>query len=108
MEQDPLSILVTGAAGFIGQHVVGHLAGLGHRVTALDFRQPAHPWPEGVDFVWCDLRSGCPPNRPFGAIVHLAALAGLALANIEGAILGTALYEQELILADLIRICQGE
>jgi len=39
---------------------------------------------------------------------HLAALAGLALANIEGAILGTALYEQELILADLIRICQGE
>ena len=77
MEHDPLSILVTGAAGFIGRHVVGHLAGLGHRVTALDFRQPPHPFPEGVDFVWCDLRSGCPPNRTFGAIVHLAALAGV-------------------------------
>jgi len=34
---------------------------------------------------------------------HLAALASLPLTNIEGAIVGTALYEKELILADLIR-----
>ena len=33
----PLSVRVTGAAGFIGQHVVRHLAGLGRRLAA---RQP--------------------------------------------------------------------
>ena len=77
MDQNPLSILVTGAAGFIGQHVVRHLASLGHRVAALDFRPPGEPYPEGVEMVWCDLRSGSPPNRTCHAIVHLAALPGV-------------------------------
>ena len=77
VEQNPLSVLVTGSAGFIGQHVVRHLAGLGHRVTALDFRPPGDPYPEGVEAVWCDIRSQSPPKRTFHAIVHLAALAGV-------------------------------
>ena len=33
---NPLTILVTGGAGFIGSHLAGHLAGLGHEVRILD------------------------------------------------------------------------
>jgi len=36
---DPISILVTGAAGFIGQHVVACLLNRGHRVVALQHRK---------------------------------------------------------------------
>ena len=72
-----LTILVTGAAGFIGQHVVRHLAGLGHQVTALDFRPPANPFPEEVRFHHCDIRTGEFPDQDFDAVIHLAALAGV-------------------------------
>lgn len=34
MGTSPMRVLVTGAAGFVGQHVVAHLAAQGHRVVA--------------------------------------------------------------------------
>lgn len=77
MTQPPLQILVTGASGFIGQHVVRHLATLGHQVTALDFRPPVHHYPDGVPYFRCDLRTDALPKQPFDAVVHLAALAGV-------------------------------
>jgi len=73
----PQSILVTGASGFIGQHTVRHLTKLGHKVTALDYRPPAKPFPEGVRFEHKDIRRKVFPKRHFHAVVHLAALAGV-------------------------------
>lgn len=74
---DSLKILVTGASGFIGQHVVRHLASLGHEVTALDFRPPTDPFPEGVRYFRCDIRTSALPQQSFDTVVHLAALAGV-------------------------------
>jgi UDP-glucuronate 4-epimerase len=73
----PKSILITGASGFIGQHVVRHLAELGHQVTALDFRPPSQPHPGSVQTLHCDIRQDPLPDRTFSAVVHLAALAGV-------------------------------
>jgi nucleoside-diphosphate-sugar epimerase len=47
--------LVTGAAGFIGQHCVRYLAARGWRVSALDVHAPTIPVPAGVQFQVVDL-----------------------------------------------------
>ena len=73
----PQSILVTGASGFIGQHVIRHLASIGHYVTALDFRPPIRHHPGPVETLHCDIRQDPLPDRTFSAIVHLAALPGV-------------------------------
>jgi UDP-glucuronate 4-epimerase len=86
-------VLVTGAAGFIGSHVVDSLLADGHEVVALDNFDPFYP--RGVkeaniaahrrhprwSLVECDLRD-LPAMRAalsgtFDAIVHLAAKAGV-------------------------------
>ena len=73
----PQSVLVTGGSGFIGRHVVRHLAAIGHNVTTLDFRPPVERHPEGVEHLGCDLRTDPFPDRDFDNVVHLAALAGV-------------------------------
>jgi len=40
-----MKILITGASGFVGRHLVKHCIGLGHQVTAVDLA----PFPESVD-----------------------------------------------------------
>ncbi len=70
-------VLVTGASGFIGRHVVRHLVAAGHEVTALDFRKPDSSHPEGVFQIECDIRDSALPETDFDAVIHLAALGGV-------------------------------
>ena len=77
--------LVTGAAGFIGGHVVAALAGSGAQVRAFD-RRPPSPGrlPDTVEFVRGDvLDSAAVRARVEGcdAVFHLAAVYSYARAT---------------------------
>lgn len=76
-----LHILVTGAAGFIGQHVTGKLLNLGHTVTTWDsMEEQVHgkgweKWPRTGDMSL--------PDIPFDVVVHLAAKVGVGQSMYE-------------------------
>jgi dihydroflavonol-4-reductase len=77
--------LVTGAAGFIGSHVVGALAAAGAEVRAFD-RQPPPTTPSGVEPVTGDLLDGATLRRAMvgcEAVFHLAALYSYDRADAE-------------------------
>jgi dTDP-L-rhamnose 4-epimerase len=86
-----MKVLVTGAAGFIGSHVVDTLVSTGAEVIGLDSLDPGvhHGAPEylrsDVDYCFADLRQWIPDSRfdDVEAIVHLAALGGVARAARE-------------------------
>ena len=68
--------LVTGAAGFIGSHVVAALVASGAQVRAFDRRAP-DDLPAGADFVHGDLLDRDALRRALSgcdAVFHLAAL----------------------------------
>lgn len=70
-----MRILLTGASGFIGGHLLRHLAGA-HEVYALVRRMPAVKLP-GVHYVEQDLSQPLDPARlpsQFDAVIHQAAL----------------------------------
>jgi len=82
------SVLVTGAAGFGGSHLVEHLLEEGEHVVALDHPQarPEHlvAVRNRVDYLACDLACGDAEavrsafgGREFGAVYHLAGLASV-------------------------------
>jgi UDP-glucose 4-epimerase len=88
-------VLVTGATGFVGRHLVRRLLAEGHEVTVL--HRPASSPPEGLRAVAVDLVDLVPDDLsgPLDAVVHLAArldnpfgvdrtLAELAAPNVLG------------------------
>lgn len=82
------SVLVTGAAGFGGSHLVEHLLEQGEHVVALDHPQarPEHlaAVRERIEYLGCDLASGDTAGvrtalggREFKEVYHLAGLASV-------------------------------
>lgn len=80
--------LLTGGAGFIGQHVLRELLARGHDVCVLDsLRVDVHggrPWmpPPGVAFVHGDVRDAAVVDRALqgrDSVLHLAAKVGLGV-----------------------------
>jgi dTDP-6-deoxy-L-talose 4-dehydrogenase (NAD+) len=74
-----VKVLVTGATGFVGRHVVGALVGGGHEVIAVardESKARSLPWHGRARFVACDVFAQ--PERAFDAakgaeaMVHLA------------------------------------
>jgi dTDP-L-rhamnose 4-epimerase len=83
-----MRVLVTGAAGFIGSHVLDALLTQGHEVRALDSLSPAVHWgrpsyvPEEVDLRVADVRDPAAVESALegvDAVCHLAAMVGLGV-----------------------------
>lgn len=66
------TIVVTGAAGFIGRRVVARLAGAGARVVAVDRIPDPADWPATVEYRCADLGQGFPAFPGDFIWVHLA------------------------------------
>jgi UDP-glucose 4-epimerase len=87
---------VTGAAGFIGSHVVGALAARGLHVRALVRSRPERrpePWPADVEVAQCDLLAAADLSGPMegvDCVVHLAArVLGSDEQRLAAAVVGT-------------------
>ncbi|HKS64194.1 MAG TPA: NAD-dependent epimerase/dehydratase family protein [Xanthobacteraceae bacterium] len=83
-----MNILLTGGAGFIGQHVLRELLARSHDVRVLDSLRPdvhhAKPWtpPANVNLVPADIRDGRAIDAALAgmeAVIHLAAKVGLGV-----------------------------
>jgi len=83
-----MKVLVSGGAGFIGQHVVRELLARGHEVRVMDsLRADVHAgrtWsrPPDIEIVEADVRDAGALDRALdgiGAVVHLAAKVGLGV-----------------------------
>ncbi|HVH74638.1 MAG TPA: NAD-dependent epimerase/dehydratase family protein [Stellaceae bacterium] len=69
-------VLVTGAGGFIGHHLVKYLVGRGYRVRGADIKAPEFEASAAHEFMECDLRlpeSCARACNGVGEVYHLAA-----------------------------------
>src|SRR5215510_10066353 len=70
------AVLVTGAGGFIGHHLVKYLAGLGCVVRGVDIKSPEYETTAAAEFLLADLRcqDECfKVTRDIDEVYHLAA-----------------------------------
>ncbi|MES2710484.1 MAG: NAD-dependent epimerase/dehydratase family protein [Pseudomonadota bacterium] len=83
-----MRVLLTGGAGFIGQHVLARLLARGNEVRVLDslradvHRDKAWTPPDGVELITADVRDADAVDRALGgveAVLHLAAKVGLGV-----------------------------
>jgi nucleoside-diphosphate-sugar epimerase len=72
-------VIVTGASGFIGHHMVRRLSNLKAETLVIDRNQPAEHFPN-VEFEWADLRH---LNKEYEAdyLIHLAAVTNAGYAE---------------------------
>lgn len=73
------TLVVTGAGGFVGRHLVRLATDAGHRVWAIgrESRPPAELVESGSRYIGADLVDGWPLSEPVDAVVHLAGLAAV-------------------------------
>lgn len=60
-------VLVTGAAGFVGGHLVKRLVSEGYHVVGVDIKEPEFEPSAAQEFVLCDLRDG---NDAYKLLMH--------------------------------------
>lgn len=80
-------VLVTGASGLVGTHLLPRLVEEGHHVIALSRRPEAHDWPQGVEARQWDGKGALPA-------VGADAVVNLAGASVVGARWSRAYMEQ--------------
>lgn len=69
-------ILVIGGSRFVGRHLVGRLAGAGHRVTVFNRGTRKEDDPEGIDHIRGDRDEGFRISEKFDAVVDMCAYRG--------------------------------
>lgn len=105
-----MHVLVIGATGFIGRHVVTCLLQKGHQVTAVA-RKPERltevPWSDSVHFISCNIHDPSTDIRSFGrpdALIHLS-WPGLpyykSILNIEETLPADYFFLKKLVISGL-------
>jgi nucleoside-diphosphate-sugar epimerase len=72
---DQTRVLVTGAGGFIGHHLVNYLVGRGYRVRGVDIKEPEYEPTAAHEFEMLDLRDPDNCDRAMGGIDEVYGLA---------------------------------